>query len=110
MGNPVTSDQDCGLLGRTVHHRLGHARVLPAVVQLGAQYGQIPNRLLLHTGDRRQGGQRKWPWLVAWAMRHQAGPLCISVLLFVPRVVTAPSHLVPLRTSSQKTDSDGPHE
>lgn len=53
----VTSDQDGGLLGRTVHNRLGHARVLPAVAQLGVQDGQIPNRLLLHTGKGKRAGQ-----------------------------------------------------
>lgn len=31
VGNAVTSDQDSGLLGCTVHHRLGHAGILPAV-------------------------------------------------------------------------------
>ena len=57
MGNAITSDQDRGLLGRTVHHRLGHACVLPAVAQLGIQDGQIPNGLLLHVGDRKWGVQ-----------------------------------------------------
>lgn len=56
---PVTSDQDCGLLRCTVHHRLGHACVLPTVAQLGVQDGQIPNRLLLHTGDRKRGGSEE---------------------------------------------------
>ena len=64
VGNPITSDQDCGLLGRTVHHRLGHARVLPAVAQLGVQDAQIPDRLLLHSGDREGAGQRKQQWVV----------------------------------------------
>lgn len=52
-GDPVTSDQDRGLLGRTVHHRLGHARVLPAMAQLSVQDGQVPHRLLLRTGTVR---------------------------------------------------------
>lgn len=64
VGHPVTSDQDCGLLGCTVHHCLSHARVLPAVAQLGVQDGQIPNCLLLHMGNRMGTGQGTWLWLV----------------------------------------------
>lgn len=28
---PITSDQDCGLLGCTIHHCLSHACVLPSM-------------------------------------------------------------------------------
>lgn len=50
---PITSDQDCGLLGCTVHHCLGHARVLPSMTELGVQDSQVPNSFLLCTGNSK---------------------------------------------------------